>query len=472
MWHVGQCKFAHVIVAAAGIAAITRTTVWFFMPFSSGHAQSGRLHVKLGRLLRGPVESRHKPSCTSRVWLRAAFGPLVPPLQEVAGEDLPTDRLVELGFRIDALVADSKTKQACEFFSEFQFPDTGSSQLQPYLEALADCGANGGSERVKEIVEYLWENPGLDPTLDCFSAGIKACLQAQDIEAATEFLNEVQSWGLSRAAPLRTRFEVAPWIKWDQELRKAGCSIRNELQWTSEGPAPEAPQQPCWLVPSQDDMAEAIARRSQELELKGWTVCRNNATLVRALRNKAELYTLAQSLGLDDFMPLKFDCEQLDAATYPCVLKPAVGTWGSDMAMVHNSEDAQRFLAKCKVPRELMVLQEMVEGHLEYSTTLLVVNGSIYDHVCTRYEYDRETYIWPDVKELGHSCHSVPEHHLRTMAAFLPSYDGILNFNYKVRKSGDMCIFETNPRVGADFALDVPRPRMRHLFEKMDALLK
>jgi len=33
-----------------------------------------------------------------------------------------------------------------------------------------------------------------------------------------------------------------------------------------------------------------------------------------------------------------------------------------------------------------------------------------------------------------------------------------------------MCVFEINTRVGADLACDVPRPRARILFEKLNAL--
>ena len=49
-------------------------------------------------------------------------------------------------------------------------------------------------------------------------------------------------------------------------------------------------------------------------------------------------------------------------------------------------------------------------------------------------------------------------------------YEGILNFNYKVRESGELCIFEINTRLGADLGCDVPTPMLREFFSRLDAL--
>ena len=79
--------------------------------------------------------------------------------------------------------------------------------------------------------------------------------------------------------------------------------------------------------------------------------------------------------------------------------------------------------------------------------------------------------VWPHVSELSRCSHSsIPKTHLETMGAFVCGYSGICNFNYKVRKGGDICVFEINTRVGADLACDVPRARARELFEKLNTL--
>ena len=69
------------------------------------------------------------------------------------------------------------------------------------------------------------------------------------------------------------------------------------------------------------------------------------------------------------------------------------------------------------------------------------------------------------------STSDVPAAHIATMKSFLTDFSGICNFNYKVRpKTGDMCIFEVNARVGADLACDVPRRRAAQFFDKLDSL--
>ena len=49
--------------------------------------------------------------------------------------------------------------------------------------------------------------------------------------------------------------------------------------------------------------------------------------------------------------------------------------------------------------------------------------------------------MWPHVKEVSKiSSREIPPEHLEQMARFLRGYDGILNFNYKVRPGGETCV--------------------------------
>jgi hypothetical protein len=51
-----------------------------------------------------------------------------------------------------------------------------------------------------------------------------------------------------------------------------------------------------------------------------------------------------------------------------------------------------------------------------------------------RYEYDRDIYVWPSVKELSRSSGAtVPPKLLKVMEMFLVGYSGVCNFNYKLR---------------------------------------
>jgi len=118
-------------------------------------------------------------------------------------------------------------------------------------------------------------------------------------------------------------------------------------------------------------------------------------------------------------------------------------------------------------------LQELVLGREEISTSLLVKDGVIVDCICTTYEYEREAYIWPRVREVRakrRHTNELPEHHADTMRVLLGPFSGICNFNYKVDgASGQMRLFEINCRAGADLACDVPTAMLRQFFAKLDA---
>eukprot|EP00435_Cladocopium_sp_Y103_P065807 s429_g27.t2 len=121
------------------------------------------------------------------------------------------------------------------------------------------------------------------------------------------------------------------------------------------------------------------------------------------------------------------------------------------------------------------LLQEMVTGCYEYSTSLLVCEGEILEVACMRYEYDAEEYVWPRVTELGNELRMPPEDptekQLDVMRRLVQGYSGFINFNYKIRPSdGQMCIMEANARIGADLACDVPRPHARRMLQALDHL--
>jgi len=87
------------------------------------------------------------------------------------------------------------------------------------------------------------------------------------------------------------------------------------------------------------------------------------------------------------------------------------------------------------------------------------------------YEYDGEEYVWPNVREVRQEYRSVPAEHVAAMRAILANFTGICCLGYKLRGDGGLCLFEVNPRIGGDLVFDVPKPRARALFEKLDAML-
>lgn len=409
---------------------------------------------------------------------------------------------------------------AADFAQELQLgEDMRMSSYTDRMEAYAETGDARGA---RSIIEDIWRAK-IDPDLWTYKQAIDICLQANDTEGAEKLQNEVSSWG---DFPSMVRFQMTPDCSWSRQLRMAGCSAHNSLNWKRGERVPPPKFGPCWLLPAQDDAAEDIAASEIELQQAGWKVLTCDEELVTVLRDKAALHRRADALNLTDEMPESFSVPA--NATYPCVLKPTRGTWGKDACIVYSSEEVLRIVRRNKIfeveqraeqtaeyehqskhgsfddgqedddeidlwTSEVMqkvqdavydwieaaeweevpsgwVMQELVPGMYEYSTTLLVSDGEIWDAVCSRYEYSSDVYIWPQLEYLRSEYVSVPEQHLETMRAMLGPFSGICNFNYKIRPSGRMCIFEVNPRVGGDLVFDVPKRRVRVLLEKLDAM--
>ena len=140
------------------------------------------------------------------------------------------------------------------------------------------------------------------------------------------------------------------------------------------------------------------------------------------------------------------------------------------------------------------VLQELIPGPVEYATSLVLRRGRVVDLVATRYTYEQSEYVWPRVKEVPNSrvnLETVPAAHLNIMQRLLDGFTGVCNLNYKIRSGGTgrdeekgwgslspasspfssntgLCIFEVNPRLGADLACDVGLHRARDLWERFD----
>lgn len=229
---------------------------------------------------------------------------------------------------------------------------------------------------------------------------------------------------------------------------------------------PEAPDD-CWMLPTSDEMSVCIAEMQSTLLAAGWKVLTCAPSTVSKLSNKASLHDYARDLGLLARLPRHYPSPE--ASEYPCILKAALGQHGKDVYIVQNPHEVRAVTTGGFGTTWL--LQELCSGEIEYSVSLLVLEGEILDAICTEYEYAAKEYVWPHVQEVGRRSHSdIPAKHLACMEAFLREYSGICNFNYKVRPDGSMCIFEVNTRVGADLACDVPRDRARALFQKLDAI--
>jgi len=405
---------------------------------------------------------------------------------------------------------------AAEFAKDMQ------RDVDPRMQHFSDRARKYSEEEnwqgMVSVIDDMWKAK-LDPDGWFYSMAVEACLKANETDCAVELQEEVHAWG---AFPSLMRFQLSPIVDWQRPMKRVGCHIHNTLDWKGQKPVPE-PNTPCWLLPSQDEMAQDIAENALDLQRAGWKILSSSPGVVSTLRSKALLHEFADSLGLLSVMPSRYT--QPVSAIYPCVLKPARGTWGKNTHIVYSSDEVVRTTRPGKIyeverqaeqqveyrvqyleqagqepdPDDIWaermeasetavrnwieeaewedigsdwVMQELVPGIHEYSTSLLVDDGRIVDYACSRYEFSSETYVWPALDYTRSEYVSVPQSHLEVMSMFLVGFSGICNFNYKLRANGQMCIFEVNPRVGGDLVFDVPKPRVRAMFEKLDAMFR
>ena len=248
-------------------------------------------------------------------------------------------------------------------------------------------------------------------------------------------------------------YALVPKTGWQGEVSKMRCGARNDLRFTLKPPT-LAPNKGCWLVPTCDSLAVRVAEQADSLRALGWQLVTCEARLVEELGCKAGLKRFAQRHGLLRHLPQYYDSPE--ECSFPCVAKSASGVYGKECYIVHSAVEAHaaaRKAAERHAARDgafwgsRWVLQEYVMGRHEFSTSLLVSRGEVLDAICSRYEYDAEEYVWPRVSEVEEkrAFPPVPAAHLQVMKAFVAvrgeEYSGILNFNYKIRPSGDTAIF-------------------------------
>lgn len=331
-----------------------------------------------------------------------------------------------------------------------------------YTSTLLACEQGGAWEAALKLLDNMWarEKQCKQPSHRDYQAVAEACQRAGELGRAASIRQEVHEWGPANDI---LEYQLAPCVYWNRDLKRIGCAIGNTLDWKGGEPVPGTPN-PCWLLPASDVVAVEIARLQEQLRHAGWRLLTCEPDVVSRLDNKATFHQYALELGLQKHLPRNYSTP--DDASYPCILKPVTGEFGKDIRIIRTADEVNRSLAGRPLGTEWL-LQELILGPFEYSTSLLVDKGRILDLVCLRYEYNSAEYVWPHVAEVGKQEDSVPADHLAIMSALLADYSGFCNFNYKIGADGCMRLFEANTRVGADLACDVPRGRARAMFQAL-----
>ena len=273
---------------------------------------------------------------------------------------------------------------------------------------------------------------------------------------------------IARAEALACRFQFTPDnVRWGSKLQLLRVGAFNSLSWRGGLPLPTPPSRrgeswgSCWLLPATDDTALAMAKQQDELRAAGWRLLTCAPEIILRLGDKARLQAHAASLGLADHLPASYG--SLAAACYPAVLKRARGQFGKGVHIVASAQEARRRMGMSESGLGTeWILQELVQGRVESSASLLVSEGKILRALLVEYTYSEEAYVWPQVREDKAKRRARAElepDHQAALESLLAGFSGVCNANFKVRAAGGrLALFEFNTRPGADLACDAPRP--------------
>ena len=232
------------------------------------------------------------------------------------------------------------------------------------------------------------------------------------------------------------RFGFAP-LKKEWRVRLArdvlGWPSHDRAGYGADGRAPKnAPAKRAWLVPTEDDAALDLAARRRDFTLGGWRPLTCAAATVAELADKVRLRARGARLGLAASFPATY--ATLEDVAYPCCVKKAAGAYGSTVRHATGAEGLAAAMKDLDLDEKTLgrdwLVEELVTGRVEHSTTLLVFFGGFRDVVHTTYAYGEDVYIWPRVaedQERRRTDSVLPPRHMRDFSRLLHDFSGICN---------------------------------------------
>ncbi|MCP4089878.1 MAG: HAD-IB family hydrolase [Gammaproteobacteria bacterium] len=161
--------------------------------------------------------------------------------------------------------------------------------------------------------------------------------------------------------------------------------------------------------------------------------------------NKSAFVDFMYENNLSEYVPQKYDKIEL-----PCVIKKNVSYYGHGIHVVQKAED---------IPKDInlneYLIQEAITGDTEYSTDLLVKNGSILYESTLKLQYATQLYVQGYNNGNPVRYVRLDENILNVFANIvkLVNYNGFCCISYKVDIFNVLKIFEINPRMGGSIAL-------------------
>jgi len=215
-----------------------------------------------------------------------------------------------------------------------------------------------------------------------------------------------------------------------------------------------------YIVPGGEKPTFLLSKAVNILKENNITFLGNNAELVAVLGDKKKTFELLKELGFEIPLTKEIKIESdLDEFTFPCIVKPATGTGGSESVFIAgNKKECLNYLNFLKIGGRTIIVQEYIpltEG--EFTIGILSLpNKKTISCVCMKRIFNSKLSIAQQNKHglisSGYSQGLIEnnpklEKQAIKIAEYLQS-QGPLNIQARVR-NGNLIPFEINPRFSA-----------------------
>ncbi len=196
-----------------------------------------------------------------------------------------------------------------------------------------------------------------------------------------------------------------------------------------------------------------VLRNKEILIQRGIKFCLSEIDTIDKLNDK-KLFGEYMSNHFSENIPTIFDISFIDDVTYPAILKCRIGDHGQNMYIINSINEYIEIIKNMNV--DDYILQEYIEGNVEYSIHILAFKGNIIKYLSKKYVHGSNSYIRGiQSKPLETITIETSDDVLHICSKIIKdlNFSGFCCPGYKI-SNNQIKIFEINPRIGSSLAYD------------------
>ena len=181
------------------------------------------------------------------------------------------------------------------------------------------------------------------------------------------------------------------------------------------------------LLPTGDAYYRHLAKHREGYLNLGWRMLIGSHRSVLEIGNKVNLQKFTRRCGITDKLPTLYTEKNV---VFPCTVNKGDGEYGKKVFIVQTESELSEVVER--EPKRWLI-QELIPGKQEVSTTMVVVKGVIKFGMSIFYTYKDTAYVWPHTSEVRRerNCREISDSDKDSLAPFVINFTGVCNVNYK-----------------------------------------